>query len=204
MQRVGVSIMPVRAIQTEMAQGRLAAIPISGTLVCSVRSASFTARRSGSAAPPRRFWRCCRRIPRRCSSESSSPFRRTGSCARVNPLANPDPVRALDGAVRAIAAADVRASSPSMRQEVLAPHRELAVAFGIRQVAQHVGHRQPLRTHAAARSAHAAIARAQEIELGAQHLIVVGREGLVMALHVLVQLVEVDHAGDQWYPRACS
>ena len=55
----GVSIMPARVMEAEVAQGRLVPIRIAGSN-CFVRSASYTAGRSGSIARGKRCWIYCK------------------------------------------------------------------------------------------------------------------------------------------------
>ena len=82
------------------------------------------------------------------------------------------------------------------RKEVLAAERELAVALGIGDEAQDVFDGQTLAALALAAAAHAAVQRADVLELGGQTFLVVLAERGGHRPDVLFQLVDVGHAGD--------
>ena len=82
------------------------------------------------------------------------------------------------------------------RKEVLAAERELAVGFGVGDEAQHVFDRQTLAALALASAAHAAVERADVLELGGQPFLVIAAEGRGHGLEVFFELIDVRHAGD--------
>ena len=59
----GVSILPARTMQAEIAQGRLVAVPLHAPDWCG-RWASCTAGARSSTPPRKRFWTCCSRPKR--------------------------------------------------------------------------------------------------------------------------------------------
>ena len=81
------------------------------------------------------------------------------------------------------------------REELFARHGVLAVAFGVRDVANHVRDGQALHAVAIAFAAHAAIQRAQELEARRENLLIDGRERLTHGLQVLIQLIQVRMLG---------
>jgi len=78
---------------------------------------------------------------------------------------------------------------------VLAAERELAVAFGVGDEAQHVFDGETLAALALASAAHAAVERADVLELGGQPFLVVAAEGRGHGLEVFFELIDVRHAG---------
>src|ERR1035441_7008745 len=80
--------------------------------------------------------------------------------------------------------------------EVLPAERELAVAIGVHHEAHHVGYRQTLGTLPGTRAAHAAEVGSNFFQAGGEDLLVGVGERLRHDGEVLLQLVDVGHAGD--------
>ena len=81
-------------------------------------------------------------------------------------------------------------------KEALAAQRELAVAVGIGEEAQDIGHRQALLAGAVALAAHAAIERANGIQMRGQDFFVARGEGIRHSREIFVQLIHVRDAGN--------
>jgi len=88
-------------------------------------------------------------------------------------LRNLDAVGALHRALGAIAAADGNLLREQL-QKSLPRQRELAIAVGVGQAAQHVGDRQAFLACAVALSAHAAIERPDLLQMRGEQLVIAG------------------------------